>query len=270
MRAWRLAGLMCAAAVVAGVLGCKGAPPPPPAAKLDDVIVGLHSEVDDLETVNRMQLSPQQAQELSALVTGAQELQAAEAGQRKAQEDLVKLLEQQRDTVAADTEPSPLLLQEIRSAEGAESQAGITLNDATRKLGAQMRAVLSHEQIAIGTNDVHARMQATEVVEGYRDLPDESFEREIAAFSQELAGDNGSLTASQIEALFREVRSLSEQEYRKQRTKLVEQVAALYAPSGAAADSWLGYTFTRPAVTAVLASRAGGSPGSGAPTRAGK
>ena len=93
------------------------------------------------------------------------------------------------------------------------------------------------------------------MLDGYRDLPRDDFEKEMADWVPELVERSGR-TADEVEALFREARSLSEDEYKQSRDEVIRQLTPLFRPTGKTADYLLLEAFTQPQVFAVLTDKA--------------
>ena len=252
----RMAMRLCVLLALAGLLLCgcgRKVEAPQNSGAAVDV---LRSEVAALELLNRMALRPEQVGRLNDLLKGAQEFSAHQRTVEREQDKLAPLLAEKRDLIATNRPVSSSLDQQIATLSEA---ADAPFNDqALGKLGHDLQAVLTPDQVRVITADALAKTTAEGLVRAYRDLPDESFNHEIRAFSEELAHRSGVMKPEGIEGLFREVRSLSEQEYQDSHAKLVDQVVLLYAAVGPEADAPVAWFFVKPSVADAIARRAAG------------
>lgn len=216
-------------------------------------VKNLNDQIQALQFINRLQLTTDQAAELTDALKAAEE--ARSDTQKEEQEllaELVPLLQQNRAFLVKD-EPAPPALEAQILQLGEKIRALDALDPQTERTIAQgLRGVLSQDQIAIAAGGLEARIQASEMLDGYRELPPREFEHEIRPFVEELVPDDMDITPDQVEALFREARSLTPEEYTHSKGALVRQLEPLFAPAGTAADHLLVRAFTRPHMIELL------------------
>lgn len=257
-----LAALLCAAPGLLG--GCRPPatePPPmhlPPTADAtaEERVAELRAMIAALEFVNSLQLAPEQTARILPLLETAREArEQAEAREQELLAELAELLERQVEHLRRD-EPLPSDLEaqtidvenELRHLPPLDPQVEKAVADG-------LREILSPEQIAVVMGALEARIQAEEMLDGFRRLRPDEFEAQIGPFVQELAHPDADMTPEQLEALFREARTLSAEEYRDGKGALVEALEPLFAPGDEAAEQLLVRAFARPHVLTVLADR---------------
>ncbi|MCE5218588.1 hypothetical protein LLH03_16320 [bacterium] len=274
-------GVLCLTALAALCLvGCQPAPKKDPATSVTE----LRQQIEALQFVNSLQLDSKQLPGLAKVLQQASvDRQKSEDEKGKLLSQLVPLLQRRRQELLSDTadaapkhEAAPTsdrggaaktnspgavsLDDEIRGLEAKMSDLEWPTAEAVKRIAAQLRGVLNEQQIALAAGELDARIQATQMLEGYRQLPQEEFSSEIRPFAEELVSRGSSMTAEQVQALFTEARSLTEPEYKANKDKLVRQLEPLFAPAGEAQDQLLVDVFAHPQVLQVLEMKAKGTP----------
>jgi Spy/CpxP family protein refolding chaperone len=244
--------LAAACTVLAGCLPPKAAAPQNPGAEL----VELSQDIEALGFVNSLQLQPEQVgplrEVLNTVVADEQKLEAERDALRTS---LVPLLQQKRDALRAQqsTDDVDAKIREVQSKLAALASA----DPATVKtLAGKLRGVLTREQVAMATGELDARIQATQMLDAYRQFPSDEFQSQVRPFAEELVSRNSTMTADQVAGLFTDARSLSEDEYKQNKDRLVTQLVPLFAPAGEAADQLLVDAFSRPRMVEALPSSA--------------
>jgi hypothetical protein len=273
-------GVLCLAVLAALCLvGCRPAPKKDPAASVTE----LRQQIEALQFVNSLQLDSKQLPGLVKVLHEASlDRQKSEDEKGKLLNQLVPLLQRRRQELLSDTadaapkqEAAPTADQgstakitpsaagslddQIRGLEAKMSDLEWPSAEAVKRIAAQLRGVLNEQQIALAAGELDARIQATQMLEGYRQLPQEEFSSEIRPFAEELVSRGSSMTADQVQALFTEARSLTEPEYKASKDKLVRQLEPLFAPAGEAQDQLLVDVFAHPQLLQVLEMKAEGT-----------
>ncbi len=217
----------------------------------------LTAQIEDLDFLNRLQITREQAARLVPLLrAGEGSRQAAQQQEERAAAALAAALREKRGFLVKDQQVPAALAARVAQLTEETRKAGVPDPAAEKTLVEGLRAVLSADQLSIAAGGLEARMQATEMLDGYRKLPPDDFEREIRPFVEDLASGSGVMSADQLEALFREARALPAEEYKQSRDKLVRQLAPLFAPAGEAQDQMVARAFTRPQLVTLLAEKA--------------
>lgn len=262
-RAGLWSALLCALALTV-LAGCR---PAPPAEKPAD-IGALREEIAALEFINALALTPDQTQKLIAALDSVSETLAAARESRTATErELLPLLQQRREALLAgrdvpeDVAGQILKLQHRLDDEPALGSAGESA------LAGELRGILSPEQARLASGAGQAHSDALEMLAGFRSLPPEAFDNEIGLFAADLASGCEELSASQVEALFREARTFSDEDFVAARDKIAQQLEPAFLPEGETADWLLAQSFAGPRLLQVLREKASttekGAPGSG-------
>jgi len=225
----------------------------------DRTIQTLTDEIDALETINHLAITEEQLPGLvEALQAAASARDKRQADKDRRRSELIPALEEHKGLLAKDEAvPAALsakiakLQQEIVRLDTIDPQVSATLADALRK-------ILTKEQVLIAAGGLQARIQASETLDGFRELPRQAFEAEIGPYSQELAAGSSDTSPAQVEALLRDAVSLGEREYEENRDKIVRQLQPLFVPGGQTADQVLVDALTRPYILDLLRQRMSG------------
>lgn len=254
---------MTAAALVALALclliGCRPpqatAPGPvvAPAPPAEERVAELRARIAALDFLNQLQLEQEQVNKLIPLLETARDARArAEAREQELLARLAELLERQVEHLRKD-EPLPSDLEaqimsvedELRNLPPIDPQVEMTVAEG-------LREALSADQIAVVMGALETHIQAGEMLDGFRELRPDEFDAQIGLFVRELARPGTGMTPEQLEALFREARTLSAEEYRADKGKLLAALEPLFAPGQEAADQLLVRAFVRPHVLELL------------------
>jgi regulator of replication initiation timing len=258
------AGTLKVVAWLAGVTTCAmlaGCPLPKATAPKTpaEEIVLVSQDIEALQFVNSLQLQSAQIgplrEVLDALVADQQKLDAERDKLRSA---LLPLLQQKRDALRAQ-QATVDLDTKIRDVQGKLTNLASADPDVVKKQAGKLRGVLTREQVAMATGELDARIQATQMLDAYRTFPSDEFQSQIKPFAEELVSRGSTMTADQVAALFTDARSLSEDEYKENKEKLVNQLLPLFAPAPEAADQLLVDAFSHPRMIEALPSPAGAS-----------
>lgn len=233
--------------------GCR---PTPPAEKPVD-IDALRSEIRSIEFINDLSPSREQIERLiDALEKVDATLQATRETRKATEAELLPLLQQRRKALIAGEDVSEEVKRGIVALEtrlDGEPWLGAGGESALAK---ELRGILSEDQLRIASGAGQARADALEMLDGFRSLTQEDFDAEIGPFAANLAADSKGLTANQIEALFREARTFSDDEYATARVKMAEQLEPAFLPVGETADWLLAQSFADPHILPLLREKA--------------
>lgn len=247
--------LAAAAALCTLMAGC----PPPKAATPKtptEELVQLSQDIEALQFVNSLQLQPNQIAPLRAILDSvAADQQKLDAQRDTLRGSLVPLLQQKRDALRAQQSTTDLDTQ-IREVQGKLTTLASPDPALVKALAGKLRGVLTREQVAMATGELDARIQATQMLDAYRQFPSDEFQTQVKPFAEELVSRGSSMTADQVAGLFTDARSLSEEEYKQNKDKLVNQLVPLFAPAGEAADPLLVDAFSHPRMVEALPSPA--------------
>jgi len=255
---WGLAGLLLTLALA----GCGPKPSPvgqePPRANQGAAMAPdeLYADIHVLELINRLQLSPEQiAPLLEVLRDAADRRVAAQKRMDALLAELAPLLAQKRDALLKGG-PVPAAVQsQITKIERDLSDASSPRPEDEGAMAGRLREILSEAQTKVVAGGLEARIDASEMLDGLRDMPAEAFDSEIGLLAGELAGDHADMNAEQVEGLCREMRSLSEEEYRQARDEIIKQLEPLFIPSGETADWLLTRAFAEPRMFLLIQER---------------
>jgi hypothetical protein len=232
-------------------------------------LVQLNQEIEALQFVNSLQLQPHQ---IGPLRQTLQEMAAAEATKEqernKLRAQLILLLRQKRDALRAQQSTADIDAQ-IREVQGKLTSLAGDDPATVKRIADKLRGILTREQVALATGELDARIQATQMLDAYRQFPVDEFDAQVKPFAEELVSRGSSMTADQVVALFTDARSLADDEYQQNKEKLVSQLMPLFAPTGEAADQLLVEAFSRPRMLEALPASAAAPKGQ-APQKGGK
>ena len=88
-------------------------------------------------------------------------------------------------------------------------------------VAAALRKTLTESQVLIAAGGLQAQIEATNALDGFRDLPKQAFEAEVGPYAQELASDSPDSSAPEVEALLRDAVSLGDREYEENKLSLI-------------------------------------------------
>ena len=253
--------LLCAVVVVLLLSVClvaSGQPAVPAATmtEADQAVNELSEDIDLLYTINRLDLQPGQVQPLLALVQQVQQEKAKLEPQRQAAlAQLVPLLREKRSLLLADKDVPADLDAKVQDARGKLDQVEQDLSAASEKYTAELRKVLTADQMAIITGADEARSQADELLQWVRDLPAADYTDEARSNAEELADEELKLPAPAIMKIFDQARKASAADYAKIKPSLIDKLAVLYMPMPEAADEALLQFFSSPRLAVILQER---------------
>ncbi len=219
------------------LVGCCQAQPPQAQPGPDQLITRIRAELSLLDTLNRLSLTPAQAEGLLALARKAQQAAAeAKLKRDKALTGLAPLLEKQLACMLHDQQPPAELLDQIAVAEAEIAQLDDEIANAPVPFASEARNLLSEAQILIMTGDDQARESAEEMLVWIRELSDQDFAGEGRSNAEALADPELGLDTDAVYAIFRKARALSAEDYARQLGELVRQLVPLYRVNSAAQD----------------------------------
>jgi hypothetical protein len=238
--------------------GCRTAEQAPSVGRPEE----LRQEIEALEFLNSLQLEPKQPAALvEALKSTATEIEGRREGRRKLSTQLVPLLQQKRDALLKGQQPTPELEAQIKSVESQIQEQESLPPETVKAVAGKLKVVLTKAQVAVATGELDSRIQATEMLDGYRAFPEDAFKAEIRPFAVEMATRGTNMTADQVEAIFTEARGLPEDQYKQDKEKYVRQLIPLFAAGGEAQEQLLVEAFSRPQLVRLLAQKS--QPGRG-------
>jgi hypothetical protein len=223
-------------------------------------IDALYREIQSLEFVRGLDLTKEQAGKLvAALEPFDATLKQALTERRAREQELVQLLQQHKAALLRG-ESTP----EQTATRIAELRQGLLPGrrlepEQESNVARAVRAVMTDKQVAAMPASLEARDQARTMLDGFRELSADEFEAQIRPFAQDLVAQSPDVPADQIEALFREARSLSDSEYKESLPKLTQQLLPMFTPSEEATDWLLADAFTQEGMLDVLRQIAGTS-----------
>ncbi len=221
------------------VSSCQ-AQPPKTANDSYDAVSQLRADIQFLDVVNRMSLSPQQAEALIDVAGRAQQVSMKFNNDRDAAvARLQPLLEQQLGFMLQDQPVSDKLIEQIDNAEAAVEQVEAAAQQASLPFAAETRKILTQDQILIATGGDEARRTAEEMLVWIRELSDEDFNSDGRANAEALAAPDIELGVDQIMDIFRKTRALPASEYAEQIGTLAAELAPLWASNAEGEDSML-------------------------------
>jgi hypothetical protein len=236
----------------------KGAKPPAAQSADPISIESLRHDIETLQLLARMDLKPEQSQELLAAVEDAlPAVQTREAEAARTAAQLAEALGAKRDDLLAGRAPSPKSETALRDLEARyQASADAPAGDVSA-LNTRLEKTLSHQQLRLLAGSVEARIRAGDILDGYRRLPQDEYEAQISGLAEELATESQGMTADQLQGLFTDARSLSDKEYGKGREKLLDQLEPLFLPDGEAMRTAIYERLVTPGSAEILRKRAG-------------
>ena len=255
VRDTRLWPVRCAAAPLVAVLalvtvGCT-TPTPPPDDTAQDV-ADLRAQIESLEFLGRLQLTDDQTAKLIAILQA--DMQARETAtqrQAEARSALVPLLQQKRQALVDGTALPHETEGRIKELAYEIGTLGAMSPIDRQRLSEGLSDLLSDQQIRVAVGGLEARIQAAQMLDGYRDLPRDEFEQEMRDALPFVLGEG----AEQAEALFREARTIADKQYEDNRSQLLDQLEPLYVAAGEASEHSLADVFARPMLLRVLSEK---------------
>ena len=231
------------AAIVATILlpillvGCCQAQTPQRQPGPEQLITQMRAELSLLDTLNRLSLTPQQAEQLLALARKAQQA-AAEATLKRdrALTRLIPLLEKQLACMLHDEQAPAGLLDQIAGVEAEIAGIDDEIANAPVPFAAAARKVLSEAQVLIMTGDDQAGESAEEMLVWIRELSDQDFAGEGRSNAEALADPDIGLDTDAVYGIFRRARALSAEAYAEQLGNLARQLVPLYRVNSAGED----------------------------------
>ncbi len=202
-----------------------------------EAVAQVRQDLSLLETLNRLSLSPQQAEKLLEIASNAQKATAAfEAVRQRTAARLLPLLEKQFTFMLQDQQVPGELLQQISEVELELQQIDEQSAGAPLAFAAEARKVLTDPQILIITGGDEARRAAEEMLIWVRELSAEDFNSEARANAEALAKPDLGLDADAVYDTFVKTRSLAPEDYARQVEQLAEKLAPLYRSDAAGED----------------------------------
>jgi hypothetical protein len=202
-----------------------------------ELISQIRTELSLLDTINRLSLTGQQAEQLLALARKAQQAAAEPKLKRdRALNSLIPLLEKQLAYMLHDEQISAELLDQIAALEAEIAQIDDEIANAPVPFAAQAHNLLSEAQVLIVTGDDQARQSAEEMLVWIRELSAEAFAGEGRSNAEALADPDIGLDADTIYDTFHKARALSAEDYAQQLDDLAGQLVPLYRAGSATED----------------------------------
>ncbi len=200
-------------------------------------VAQMRQDLNLLETLNRLSLSPQQAEKLLSIATKAQEATAAfDALRQKTAARLLPLLDKQFNFMLQDQQVPAELLEQIGQVELALQQIAEQTAGAPLAFAAEARKILTQPQVLIITGGDEARQAAEEMLIWIRELAAEDFNSEARSNAEALADPDIGLDANTVYAIFVKTRAISAEDYARQVQQLAEKLAPLYRSDATSED----------------------------------
>ncbi len=203
-----------------------------------ELVAQMRQDLNLLETLNRLSLSPQQAEKLLSIATRAREATAAfDAVRQRAAARLLPLLDKQFNFMLQDQQVPAELLEQIGQVELELQQIDEQIAGAPLAFAAEARKILTQPQVLIITGGDEARQAAEEMLIWIRELSVEDFNSEARANAEALADPDIGLDADTVHAIFVKTRTISAEDYARQVQQLAEKLAPLYRSDAAGEDA---------------------------------
>ncbi len=240
------------AALVSAVLGAPGEPAGAPAA-YEVEVQALSADVELLQELNRLQLSPQQIDGL-VLLAGRRQAVAESLAPKREQvfNALASALRQKRQLLLRD-EPVPEEMDDRIAKLNTELSAlDYAEVDQARKLVADLRGLLSQDQLAVITGRYEARESALGLLDWVRGLDEDQYEDEADAAAEELEAPDAGLPAEEVRKILDQARGLDDAAFGNQREALAEKLLPAYALSEGAQTQMILDLLGNPRLTSLL------------------
>lgn len=213
----------------------------------------LAAEIQLLTDLNRLQLTRTQ---IEALLPVVQQLRTTAIGFEQQRVALLRqlkpLLEQKRELLVRDEQPPEALADQIRGIEDELAELDARAEEALLAYAAPLREILTEPQVAIITGEEDARRQVVELLEWVREMDDETFEREVPPYAEELAVPEVGLSEEEILDLLTVARAMSAEQYARDGEEIRSKLIELFRPAHEAADQIIIAVFLHPAMPRVL------------------
>ena len=244
---------------LAGVSSCQRSSPPAPRPPLASQVAvdDLVTDIELLDTINRLQLTKDQLDSLLDLVDRIEELTARYDQRIQGLDSQYQpRLARQRDLLIKDQPPSPQLAEELQQWQQQRQQVSSERAEALHQLIPELRAVLTDSQVQIVSGADEARLQARDMLQWLREMPAAEFQEEARANAEALAAPEIDLNSSALLDIFTTARNMSAEQYRTAQPNLVDRLSPIYGDTAAATDRLLLRLFANGRVRTILAEKA--------------
>jgi len=249
-----LLALMLAACLTS--VGCPTArTQEPTAAKVEARLQEIQQDIDLLDEINRLELSKEQLTGLIAQVTAIQErIKQGDLERAAVMQRLEPLLEAKKAALLNDEGVPDAIDQQIDQQVEALQELDRALEQRLLDFVPRLRGkggVLTEPQVDILTWVSEARMQAMAYLDWAREMSDQDFETDAGVNAENLA-EGREITKDEILAVFRQAKSLSDEQYQKQRESLADKLLPATRDETAPVDVILIRRLQAPRLTDVL------------------
>ncbi|MBC7288755.1 MAG: hypothetical protein H5T86_12105 [Armatimonadetes bacterium] len=198
-------------------------------------VSALSSDIELLQQLNSVNLTPDQLKALAAIVERRVALrQSLNPKREQVLSALSQALRQKRQLLLAD-QPVPDDLDERIARLNTELNA---LDQSERAqaeaLAKELRKLLSPMQLAVLTGREEAKQSALEMLQWLRRLKDAQYQEEAQAAAEELDSPERGLPASQIKKIFDTARAMPEDTFVEKAAELAQKLLPAYALSESA------------------------------------
>ncbi len=258
-----LLGWLLLAGLVAALVGisCRAehrpAPPqrpvPPPATTVADLV----TEIRLIGTINRLDLTGQQIDQLIPTVIRLVNLASAYEQRKQAvREQMRSLLVEKRGVLVEGGTPSGQLERNLAQLEAKLSSISEELASAQGGELAQIQSILTEAQMGILTGADEAHRQVEELLAWLREMPASDYEDEATAYAEALASPERGLDAQTLRKHFDMARDLAAEEYQSSQAQLIQRIAPLYGATPEAGQRALVGFFGSPGMVKILQDKA--------------
>lgn len=236
--------------------GCARAQLSPELREVAAELDALDAEIALIQDLNTLQLSREQVQ---ALITAVDALRATamQIEQRRVAVlyELRPPLQQMRDVLLRDQQPSDELQQQISRLQNQLGEIDLQFDEATMQHASAFREILTDPQIAIVTGEEDARRQVVELLEWVREIDEAAFEREVPPYAEELADPEIGLSEEEILDLLSLARAMDAEQYQRNEPEIRGRLTELFRPTHEMADRIIAHVFLHEAMHRVLRSK---------------
>ena len=216
--------------LVGGVfaVGCLSGAQDPEGQAVQQRLDELQQDIDLLEEFNRLELTKEQLQALTAQVDALHEaMQGRNALRLDILNRLQALLEEQRAALVKD-EPAPeAVCRQIEDQTDKLKEFDQATDQELLKLAEPIKAILKPEQIDILTWVSEAQLQSAEYLDWVRTMSEEDYKAEAEVNAEGLA-EGRAITKEEIIDIYRTARGMDEGEYARGKQALAEKLVPAF------------------------------------------